>query len=24
VLAAIYHQFIVKDNLIPRMWYGKR
>jgi len=24
VLAAIYHQFILKDNLIPRMWYGKR
>ncbi len=23
ILAAIYHQFILKDNLISRMWYGK-
>ncbi|MGZ6317130.1 MAG: cytochrome b [Anaerolineales bacterium] len=23
-LAAIYHQFILKDNLIGRMWYGNR
>ncbi|MFN8411469.1 MAG: cytochrome b/b6 domain-containing protein [Anaerolineales bacterium] len=21
--AALYHQFIVKDNLLARMWYGK-
>jgi cytochrome b561 len=23
VIAALYHQFIVKDNLLSRMWYGK-
>ena len=23
ILAAIYHQFLLKDNLISRMWYGK-
>jgi cytochrome b561 len=23
ILAALYHQFILKDNLIARMWYGK-
>ena len=23
ILAALYHQFIRKDNLIGRMWYGK-
>ena len=22
--AALYHQFIVKDNLLARMWYGKK
>ena len=22
--AALYHQFIVKDNLLGRMWYGKK
>ena len=22
--AALYHQFIVKDNLLSRMWFGKR
>jgi len=22
--AALYHQFIIKDNLIARMWFGKR
>ena len=22
--AALYHQFILKDNLISRMWYGKQ
>jgi len=22
--AALYHQFIVKDNLLGRMWFGKR
>ena len=22
--AALYHQFIVKDNLFGRMWFGKR
>jgi len=22
--AALYHQFIVKDNLLARMWFGKR
>jgi cytochrome b561 len=21
--AALYHQFILKDNLLARMWYGK-
>jgi cytochrome b561 len=21
--AALYHQFIVKDNLLGRMWFGK-
>jgi cytochrome b561 len=21
--AALYHQFILKDNLLQRMWYGK-
>jgi cytochrome b561 len=21
--AALYHQFIIKDNLLARMWYGK-
>jgi cytochrome b561 len=21
--AALYHQFIIKDNLLSRMWYGK-
>jgi cytochrome b561 len=21
--AALYHQFIIKDNLLGRMWYGK-
>jgi len=21
--AALYHQFIIKDNLLTRMWYGK-
>ena len=24
ILAAFYHQFILKDNLIGRMWFGKR
>ena len=24
ILAALYHQFILKDNLISRMWFGKR
>ncbi len=24
VLAAFYHQFVLKDNLISRMWFGKR
>lgn len=24
ILAAIYHQFIRKDNLLARMWYGPR
>ena len=24
VAAALYHQFIRKDNLIARMWYGRR
>ncbi len=24
VLAALYHQFLLKDHLISRMWYGKR
>ena len=23
ILAALYHQFIRKDNLLARMWYGK-
>ncbi len=23
VLAALYHQFVRKDNLLARMWYGK-
>ncbi len=23
-LAALYHQFIVKDNLLGRMWFGQR
>ena len=23
VAAALYHQFILKDNLLARMWYGK-
>lgn len=23
VVAALYHQFILKDNLLARMWYGK-
>ncbi|HSO12056.1 MAG TPA: cytochrome b/b6 domain-containing protein [Anaerolineales bacterium] len=23
VLAALYHQFILRDNLLVRMWYGK-
>jgi cytochrome b561 len=23
VLAALYHQFIRRDNLLARMWYGK-
>lgn len=23
VVAALYHQFILKDNLMARMWYGK-
>lgn len=22
ILAALYHQFVVKDNLMARMWYG--
>jgi cytochrome b561 len=22
--AALYHQFIRKDNLLARMWFGKR
>jgi cytochrome b561 len=21
--AALYHQFILKDNILSRMWYGK-
>jgi cytochrome b561 len=24
ILAAVYHQFIRKDNLLARMWYGSR
>ena len=24
LLAALYHQFILKDGLMARMWYGKR
>jgi cytochrome b561 len=24
ILAALYHQFIRKDNLLARMWYGSR
>lgn len=24
VLAALYHQFLVKDRLLARMWFGKR
>jgi len=24
ILAALYHQFIRKDNLFARMWYGSR
>jgi cytochrome b561 len=24
VLAALYHQFIRRDGLIGRMWYGTR
>jgi len=24
ILAAVYHQFIRKDNLLTRMWYGSR
>ncbi len=24
ILAAFYHQFILKDNLLARMWYGKQ
>lgn len=24
ILAAFYHQFILKDNLISRMWYGRK
>ena len=24
ILAAFYHQFILRDNLIARMWYGER
>ena len=23
ILAAIYHQFLLKDGLIGRMWFGK-
>jgi cytochrome b561 len=22
--AALYHQFILKDNLLARMWFGKQ
>ena len=24
IAGALYHQFILKDNLLARMWYGKR
>jgi len=24
VLAALFHQFVLKDGLLPRMWFGQR